>query len=739
MSFFSFGSKASAAPAHPAVTPGLAAPQIMGGLSTAIITLDAQFIVRNLNGAAEQLVGRHAPAFGGRDATGMLGASVEALGLDIAAALRAPQNLPKCIEWAQGDAIFSLALNALRMDGMITGYTLEFTDITALAMRAREDAEELKIRKDIMDMTSIVSYADLKGDIVSINQKFLDVSKYASDELIGRGHNTTRHPDMPKEVFKEMWATIGRGKIFRGVVKNRAKDGTPYYVDAVIAPFLGPNGKPRKYIGVRYDITEMEIERQNMHGLLAAINESFAYIEFDTGGNVINANDVFSRAMGYQLAEIKGRHHRMFVDPTYAASPAYAQFWADLNAGRSSSEVFKRIARDGSEIWLQAIYAPVKDEVGRVFKVVKIATDVSDKVRATQALEKAVEDISSVIASARDNDLTKRIPLAGKTGEIERLCEGVNGLIDTMSNVIASISETAGTITTAVSEITSGTDDLSRRTEKQASSLEETSASMEEIASTIRLNAENAQEANKLAISARTLATDGGTIVTQAVQAMSRIEEGSTKVSDIIGVIDEIAFQTNLLALNAAVEAARAGDAGRGFAVVASEVRSLAQRSSEAAKDIKALIVQSGAQVKDGVKLVNDAGSSLGGIVESVRRVTDIIAEIASASKEQAIGVEEINKSVSQMDEMTQQNSALVEENAAACRMLQEQAEEMAHRMSSFRLDHEGAGHAPPARLVRRPQPVPARGMVRKVGRGGAAALQADLSQAFADEEWKEF
>ncbi|MCA0407270.1 MAG: methyl-accepting chemotaxis protein [Proteobacteria bacterium] len=742
MSFFSFGSKASAPTANPLPQPqpGLGANTLMGGLSTAVIALDANLVIRSLNSAAEQLVAQHSVAFSGRDAAGLIGASVDSLGVEIATSLRAPQNLPKHIEWTQGDTVCSLALNAVRIDGAICGYTLEFTDISALAHKARESAEELKVRTEIMDMTSIVSYADLKGDILTVNQKFLEVSKYPRDELIGHGHNTTRHPDMPKEVFKDMWATIGRGKIFRGVVKNRAKDGSPYYVDAVIAPFLGPNGKPRKYLGVRYDITEMEIERQNMRGLLAAINESYAYIEFDLGGNVLEANENFLKALGYQLAEVKGRHHRMFVEPSYAATHAYGQFWADLNAGRSVSDVFKRVAKNGTEVWIQAVYAPVKDETGRVLKVVKIATDVSDKVRQTQALEKAVEEISGVIAATRENDLTKRIPLGGKTGEIERLCSGVNGLIDTMSAVIASISETAGTITTAVSEITAGTDDLSRRTEKQASSLEETSASMEEIASTIRLNAENAQEANKLAISARSLATDGGAIVTQAVQAMSRIEEGSTKVSDIIGVIDEIAFQTNLLALNAAVEAARAGDAGRGFAVVASEVRSLAQRSSEAAKDIKALIVQSGTQVKDGVKLVNDAGSSLGEIVDSVRRVTDIIAEIASASKEQAIGVEEINKAVSQMDEMTQQNSALVEENAAACRLLQEQAEEMANRMSSFRLDNEVVTlSASPRPSVRRAPPVPQRAPMRKMAGGGAAALQADLAHAFADEEWKEF
>jgi methyl-accepting chemotaxis protein len=865
MSWFSLGSKsASDKTAAPSATPGMGPGALLGAISTAVLALDAQFVVRSLNAAAEALVSRHPAQFGGMDALSLPGSRADILGPDVMNLLRAPQNLPMNLEWSAGDTICVLTLNALRTDGAITGYTIEFVDISTIAKKAREDSEELKVRTEIMDLTSIVSYADLKGDIVSVNEKFLEVSKYSRDELIGHGHNTTRHPDMPKEVFKEMWSTIGRGKVFRGMVKNRAKDGTPYYVDAVIAPFVGANGKPRKYLGVRYDITEAEIERQNMRGLFSAIDESYAYIEFDLNGNVLSANKNFLTTLGYQLTEIQGRHHRMFVDPAYAGTHAYTQFWSDLNAGMAKNDVFKRVHRSGTDIWIQAVYAPVKDEMGRVikvvkiatditaerlkaadsagqldaiskaqaviefdlsgrilsanenfcatlgyqlaemkgqhhsmfaepvyraspeyrafweklgrgeydagqykrvaksgkeiwiqasynpildlngkpFKVVKYATDITAQIRASEVLQRAVQEVQEVVIATKDNDLTKRIPLGGKTGEIEQLCSGVNGLIDSMSGVIATISEAAGTITTAVGEITSGTDDLSRRTEKQASSLEETSASMEEIASTIRLNAENAQEANKLAVNARTLAASGGEIVTHAVVAMSRIEEGSTKVSDIIGVIDEIAFQTNLLALNAAVEAARAGDAGRGFAVVASEVRSLAQRSSEAAKDIKALIVQSGAQVKDGVKLVNDAGSSLGEIVDSVRRVTDIIAEIASASKEQAVGVEEINKAVSQMDEMTQQNSALVEENAAACRLLQDQAEDMANRMAAFRLDTEivTLQTAAPRPAARKPAAPPARAPMRRAaGGGGAAALQADLAHAFADEEWKEF
>jgi methyl-accepting chemotaxis protein len=217
---------------------------------------------------------------------------------------------------------------------------------------------ELKVRTDIMNVTSIVSESDKKGDILSVNDKFIEVSKYPLDELIGHPHNTTRHPDMPKETFKALWQTIGRGDIFRGVIKNRAKDGTPYYVDAVIAPILGDNGKPMKYLGVRYDITEAELERQNARGILAAIDGSSAFVEMDLQGHVLKANALFLQSMGYRSEEVVGRHHKIFVDPVEAASAAYERHWAELRSGRSLKDVVRRITKTGQDVFLQAIYAP---------------------------------------------------------------------------------------------------------------------------------------------------------------------------------------------------------------------------------------------------------------------------------------------------------------------------------------------------------------------------------------------
>ncbi len=304
------------------------------------------------------------------------------------------------------------------------------------------------------------------------------------------------------------------------------------------------------------------------------------------------------------------------------------------------------------------------------------------------AVAAATDELGSMFAAMADGDLNQRITndYQGKFGELR---DNANRMADQLGEIVGKIQSATNAVHSAASEISSGTSDLSERTEKAAANLEETAASTEEMSSTVRQNADSAKSADKLANEANDTASKGGDVVQRAVIAMSGIEESAQKITDIISVIDEIAFQTNLLALNASVEAARAGEAGKGFAVVAQEVRQLAQRSAQAASDIKSLIQNSNSQVKDGVELVNEAGEALGDIVTSIGKVASIIESISNASQEQAIGVQEINNSITSMDEMTQQNSALVEESTAAARDLSNQATELAEQIAFFKL---GAG-----------------------------------------------
>jgi methyl-accepting chemotaxis protein len=298
-------------------------------------------------------------------------------------------------------------------------------------------------------------------------------------------------------------------------------------------------------------------------------------------------------------------------------------------------------------------------------------------------------------------DLTAHIPETGKN-EINRLLAAIRGMQQGLVATVSDVRTGSDIINTGAQEIAAGNMDLSTRTESQASALEETAASMEELTSTVKQNAENARQANQLVQAASGTAVKGGEVMGQMVDTMSAINESSRKIVDIISVIDGIAFQTNILALNAAVEAARAGEQGRGFAVVATEVRNLAQRSAAAAKEIKALIDNSVDKVDTGSKLVEQAGMTMSEVVDSVQRVTDIVAEIAAASQEQSDGIEQVNRAITQMDEVTQQNAALVEEAAAATQSLQTQATALAATVSVFKL----GGETPAAAVPPRPQPV---------------------------------
>ncbi|HDS1134647.1 methyl-accepting chemotaxis protein [Stenotrophomonas maltophilia] len=347
--------------------------------------------------------------------------------------------------------------------------------------------------------------------------------------------------------------------------------------------------------------------------------------------------------------------------------------------------------------------------------------------------------LSQLLQSIAAGDLTARMD-GQFNGVFARMRDDANTTVTQLTQIVGQIQASASSITLAAGEIASGNSDLSRRTEQQAANLEETAASMEELTSTVRQNAEHARQANQLAIGAHGVASQGGEVVGQVVTTMSAIEASSKKIAEIISVIDGIAFQTNILALNAAVEAARAGEQGRGFAVVASEVRTLAQRSAAAAKEIKGLIDDSVGKVAEGSSLVHQAGSTMGEIVASVQRVTDIMAEISAASQEQSAGIEQVNQTVVQMDETTQQNAALVEEATAAARAMEDQAVQLGEAVARFRLASHGVAAAP-ARLANAPQPRQVAAALPVTKAAPTRPLRASAAQPAlaAEGDWQEF
>ncbi|HQT46702.1 MAG TPA: methyl-accepting chemotaxis protein, partial [Acidocella sp.] len=400
-------------------------------------------------------------------------------------------------------------------------------------------------------------------------------------------------------------------------------------------------------------------------------------------GEILTANDNFLAAMGYRLEEIKGKHHRIFVDPTETQSQAYVDFWKKLKAGAFVADEFKRIARDGKAVYLLATYNPILDLNQRVIKVIKIATNMTDH-------KAALDELGIGLKQLAENHLDYRITKPF-VAQYESLKVDFNASLVKVEETIKAISENADGVNTAAGEISQASDDLARRTEQQAASLEQTAAAMDQITTSVRKTAEGTNEVREIVAVAKTDAEHSSGVVKEAVSAMSAIETSSKQIGNIIGVIDEIAFQTNLLALNAGVEAARAGDAGRGFAVVATEVRALAQRSADAAKEIKTLITASGAQVTSGVMLVEETGKVLARTLNQVERISRLMAEITASAHEQATGLGEVNSAINQMDQVTQQNASMVQETAAASHSLAGEATELGRLVGQFRLSHANA------------------------------------------------
>jgi methyl-accepting chemotaxis protein len=523
---------------------------------------------------------------------------------------------------------------------------------------------------------------NLDGIILNANPNFCAALGYSLSEIVGKHHSVFVDPDHAKGAeYREFWANLRAGKFDRGQYKRLAKGGKPIWIEASYNPVFR-HGKPVKIVKIATDITEAKRRAMEDAGKLDALSRSQAVIEFTPVGNILTANENFCNALGYRLEEIVGKHHSLFCDKAYIQTEDYRNFWKRLAGGEFFSNEFVRYGKAGNAIWIQAAYNPIFDDAGKVVKVVKFATDVTERMASVGRLGGAISQVAN-------GDLTVHLdqPLVPS---MEKTRADFNLAVERLCGTIKGIFENAGAISSNARQLQETSGSIAKRTEQQAASVEETAAALEEVTTTVADSSQRAVEAGQLVAATRVAAEKSGEVVRTAIDAMDRIENSSKEISNIIGVIDEIAFQTNLLALNAGVEAARAGESGKGFAVVAQEVRELAQRSAKAAKEIKGLIQISSDQVGAGVALVNQTGAALTEIVSQVAQIDDNVTAIVESARQQAIGLKEINSAVNHIDQGTQQNAAMIEESNAASDAL---ANEMVNLLEMLRQFSVERGH----------------------------------------------
>ena len=517
---------------------------------------------------------------------------------------------------------------------------------------------ETKLRED----QYLISRTDTKGRIVYANPAFVEVSGFSREELIGKAHNIVRHPDMPPAAYEDLWDTLQAGESWLGVVKNRRKDGGFYWVLANATPIV-ENGEVVAYSSVRVRPSEEQVEMAEE--LYARMREGSAKGVRILRGRPVRAGwrrglDVLAFPFARNVRSRMLRH-ALLSSGIVAAAGAYGlrANWDQLDtlgAVLGCSAVGLGIAAIFGMGWRlsRSLLDPMVD-----------AANMARQVAAGNLTTQIVAESDDEVGSLKFSLEVMRKSLIGIAQDVYRGIEGT---------------------THAAAHIARGNQELAGRTEGQASSLQQTAASMEQLTSTVRENADNARQANQLAASSMDVARRGGVAVGQVVKTMHGISDSSRKIADIVSIIEGIAFQTNILALNAAVEAARAGESGKGFAVVAGEVRTLAQKSAQAAKEIKGLIEDSVERVSEGSLQAEQAGATMQEIVAAVHRVTDIIGEISRASQEQSSGIEQVDTAVSQMDVMTVQNTALVQDLGGAVMQLGSQSGALRDTIRVFRL-----------------------------------------------------
>jgi methyl-accepting chemotaxis protein len=561
------------------------------------------------------------------------------------------------------------------------------TDITATKLLNAE--YEGKIRA-ISKSQAVIEF-NLDGTIIDANENFLKAMGYSLSEIKGKHHRMFCEEALAVSAeYKQFWEKLAAGHYEQGEYKRLAKGGREVWLNATYNPIFDYAGRPFKVVKFANDVTLEKLTNGEYQGKVSAIGKAQAVIEFDVNGIVLDANENFLNLMGYQLAEVRGKHHRIFCDADYANSAEYRHFWQKLNHGEYDTGRYLRVGKNGRKVWIQATYNPILDLNGKPYKIVKFASDITEPVNLEISTKQKAEtdgrkvnELLTSVERASHGDLTCDVDIHG-TEPLDLLGEGIKKMIIDLREVIRDVVSAAGNFSESSQLIAQRSTDVAAGAQLLGSTVEQMNASINGLTSSINSIADNTKNADSMAKSTQSEAELGAKAVAKSIEAMELINRSSEDIGEIVKVISEIASQTNMLAFNAAIEAARAGEHGLGFSVVADEVRKLAERSSNATKEISKLINESVKRVSVGSEISKQASEAFDRIVSGVAKTTMAISDISRAANEQLITAKEVETAIQYISDEAEKSASSCDSIARSTDGLYQSAGTLNKTVSGF-------------------------------------------------------